>query len=971
MQSLLLEEAVVPSDVFEFGPFRIYAARRLLLRHDEPVRLGSRAFDILLALAERAGDIVSKDELTARVWPHTFVDEANLRVHVSALRKAFGENHALGRIIENIPGRGYSFVAEMKHRDTVDGGSPAPTTPVRAGTLPVAVSRMFGRDETVREIASLLQERRAITVVGPGGIGKTTVALAAGRFLELVYKDGVVFFDLSMLRDAALLPNALATRLGHVIHTDDAVNDLVGVLAGRRLLLVLDGCEHLIDAAAYLAETLLERTTGVDILATSREPLRIVSEWVQRLAALDMPPPSMDLTAEQALRYSAIELFVERASASLGGYLLTDDDVPVVIEICRRLDGIALALELAAARLDPAGMYTLASSLDDRFRVLTHGRRTALPRHQTLRATHDWSYDLLTKTEKFVFRHLGVFSGNVTLAAVQAVAVGDGVVPDDVNEHLVSLTSKSLVVMGAGRTSPTYRLLDTTRAYAREKLTGASERDAAMRRHADFFMCLFECAANDRLTAESVADCREHLGDVRLALDWAFNSGGDAKIGVALTVASIPIWFQLSLLDECLACVQQALHSLNSIGGDVRRWKMQLSAALGWPQMRPVMRLQNSTGAWQVTLNLAEEIGDVDYQERSLWALWVDAHNRGEPREALEIAERFCALSACTHDPAGEAVGHRLRARSLLMLGDPRRAHDEISLMLKRYVAPARYSHSARLQYDQEVTAHVTLQRVLWIKGFPDAAMRDVEANLEVARSLGHGLSLSHALSDGACPVALLAGDLTTADRYIGMLREQTIADALDVWHTYAEAYDGEVRILRGEMPAGIRLLRNAVTKLREAGFVLYLAWFLGILGEAMAKVGQEREGLALIDEALMRCERSGEAWCLAELWRQKGIVLASDAPSDGEACLRRAVEIARVQGALSWELRSSTSLAHHYARTGRERVAAAILAPVLTKFTEGFDRPDLRRAQADLATWTGPPQPSLNQDLRPRTRNQ
>lgn len=943
------------SEVFDFGHFRLHADRRLLARNDQPVRLGSRAFDILLALVERAGEVISKEELVARVWPETFVEQANLRVHIAALRKALGEDDAHGRFIENIPGRGYSFVAELRHGVISDKVLEVATTLARPSELPLSVSRVFGRKEVIQELTNLLSQRRLVTIVGPGGIGKTTVALAAARIVEPNYRDGVLSYDLSSLRDPSLLPGALAWQLGHAIRTDDPFRELVGVLSNRQMLLVLDSCEHIVEEAASFTETVLQRTSSVDILATSREPLRIADEWVHQLAALVVPHSSEAMQPEEALQHSAIELFVERASASLGGYVLAQEDVPAVIEICRRLDGIALAVELAAARLSASGPSSLARSLDDRFHVLTRGRRTALPRHRTLRATHDWSYDLLPEAEKVVLRHLSVFSGDVTPVAVEAVAVANNTSLGDIDEYLASLAAKSLLVVAKGGSEPIYRLLDTTRSYAWERLTEASEASAAKRRHAEFFMHLFERAESEwetRPTAEWLADYGENLGDVRLALDWASSAEGDARVGVALTVATIPIWFQLCLLDECLARVQWALEALESLSGDVRRWKMQLCAALGWPQMRPIARFQNGPTAWQTALAIAEELGDADYQERALWALWVDAHNRGEPQEALTIADQFRALSDTTHDPASRAVGHRMRGRSLLMLGDPKRAHDEIAIMLRDYVAPQQRSHTARLQYDQVVTARVTLQRSLWLMGLPDAAMNDAEGNVETARKLGHGLTLSHALSDGACPVALLARDLPAAATYIAMLYEQTSAHALDVWHTYAEAYDGELRIHRGELSEGIRLLHRAVTTLRERGFVLYLTSFLGTLGGGLASIGEEREGLALIDEALGRCERSGEAWCLAELWRQKGVCLSARASTDGAASLLRGIEIARSQGALSLELRAASSLARLYAHNGKHRTAVEVLSPVLARFTEGFERADLVDARAALRAW-------------------
>ncbi len=397
---------------FVFGPFRLAVAQRMLLEDGEPLRLGSRALDILIALAERAGETVRKEDLIARVWPDTVVEEGALRVHVSALRKALGEGQSGRRYIANIPGRGYRLTAEVTHEEA----APAlPTAPAVAGYLPAPLTRILGRADTVQSLAALLRQRSLLTIVGPGGIGKTTLAIAIGQNLGPAFRDGVWFAELASLPDPDLVPVALGTAIGISLPGSNPTSGLAAWLRDKEALIVLDSSERVIGAAAALAETLLRSAPRVRILATSREPLRAEGEWLHRLASLDMPPEAATLSVQGGLAYSAVELFNERASATLDGFHLTDADMPAVLEICRRLDGVPLALELAATRLDAFGVRELAAQLDRRFALLTKGRRTALPRQQTLRATMDWSYDLLPLSEQTVLRHLAVFEGNFTM----------------------------------------------------------------------------------------------------------------------------------------------------------------------------------------------------------------------------------------------------------------------------------------------------------------------------------------------------------------------------------------------------------------------------------------------------------------------------------------------------------------------------------------------------------------------------
>ncbi len=523
-------------ETFVFGPFRLIPAQRILLLDEgEPLHLSSRALDILIALVERAGETIRNDQLIARTWPETVVAENALRVHVAALRKALGDGRAGKRYIVNNPGRGYTFVApvtrEMRHP------APAATDGTSAsGNLPVSLTRIVGREEIIAALATQLVQRRLLTIVGPGGIGKTTVAVAVADAVSPAHPDGVWFVALAPLPNPDLVPSAVSTMLGISPSGANPVSGLAAWLRDKRALIVLDSCEHVTGGVAPLAEAVLKAAPQVRILATSREPLRAEGEWLHRLASLDLPPASVALSPAAALGYSAVQLFNERAMAAVDGFTLDDANVPPVLEICRRLDGLPLALELAAARTDAFSVRELVAHLDDRFQVLTSGRRTALPRHQTLGATLDWSYQLLAEAERTVLRRVAVFVGDFPLEA--AVAVVDDMAPFEIVDHIGNLVAKSLVAADLRGELPRYRLLDTTRLYSREKLKSSGELQQVARRHAEYYRDVFaDAEAESELLpqAEWLAIYGRHLDNVRAGLDWAFSPDGDPPIGVALT----------------------------------------------------------------------------------------------------------------------------------------------------------------------------------------------------------------------------------------------------------------------------------------------------------------------------------------------------------------------------------------------------------------------------------------------------
>jgi predicted ATPase len=939
-------------DAVSFGPFRLLAAQRLLLEGDKPVRLGSRAFDILAALVERAGQVVGKDELIARVWPKTFVEETNLKIQVSALRRALGDGQVGHRYVVTVPGRGYNFVAPIDVEESSPPPLAATFAPRASHNLPTAVTRMIGREEAVAAIILRLSEQRLVTVVGPGGIGKTTVALAVAERLIAGYEDGVWLVDLAPLGDPRLVASAVAIMLGVEIHTEDPLSCLVSALRDKRMLLLLDNCEHVIESAASLVTVVLGGGSGVDILATSREPLRVSGEHEYRLRPLSGPRRSSELSAAEAGAFPAVRLFVERVSAVVEDFALSDANAPLVGQICRRLDGLPLAIEFAAPSVEVLGVEGLAAHLDHSLPGLVGRHRTAFLRHRTMRAVLDWSFGLLTEDERQFLRALGIFAGGFTIEAATAVT-GNAANTRDAIDRLADLVAKSLVVADVNGADPRFRLLDTTRAYALEKLGESGEHERIARQHAEYYRDLFVRAETEwdrRTTAEWLADYGHQLDDLRAALVWAFSPTGNTSVGVALTVAAVPLWFQLSLVDECLGWAERALAHLEMAPAPDERRRMQLYAALGWLQMYATARLESSTAAWRTALRLAEELEDTDYQLRALWALWADHTNHAEFREALTLAAQFRSLSARAGNIADQLVGDRMTGASLHFLGNQTGARECIERMLGRYTTPAHRSHVVRFQFDQRVTARITLARVFWIQGLADQALREANSNIEHAVSINHTLSLCNALAQGACPIALLVGDYVMAERYTAMLRRHTGKNTLDVWRAYADCFDGERLIRCGNLDTGLSLLRPAVDELWRTGFVQYHTAFVVALALGLLHAGGVAEALVSIDAALQRCERTGEGWARAELLRVRGELLqregAPGAAFAAQGHYQQSLDCARSQGALSWELRAAISLARLLRDQDRSRDATALLQPVYDRFTEGFDAADLVAAR-------------------------
>ncbi|MDL2406837.1 winged helix-turn-helix domain-containing protein [Rhizobium calliandrae] len=900
-----------------FGQFSIAPSRRSLVRDGKSVSLGSRAIDILLFLATDPGTVKSNSEIVRHVWPQTFVDEANLRVHMSALRKALGDNQSDPQFIVNLPGRGYTFIAPVEVRSE-PGPSEVKPSETPSPVLNEPSSGIFGRDEVIESVSRQLARTRLVTVVGPGGIGKSTVARA------VVSKCGsqteVVWIDLSEVGKDDLVPTIVAGALGVASRSDNVIRAIASFLHERDILLVLDSCEHLVAGVAELVEKLLAQASGFKILATSREPLRADGERVHRLLPLGLS--ERDVTAEIALRSPAVRLFVEKADACLGGYKLTDDDAVHVIDICTRLDGIALAIELAAGRLETMGVAALSRSLSDGFRILTRGRRTAMARHQTLRATLDWSYLILSPAEQAALRQLSVLPGWFS-AELGEVLIGG----DEAGDLLASLVAKSLVVAAISTNDTLYRLLDTTRLYAGEKLRETGNRPKTIKCLAGHLVGVLEAAERELYTTTANGWSRDfatYVPPLRAALDWTLAAGGDQRLGVRLTIAALPLFFQQSMLDECLAAVSMAIKFLENDPGTDETSRMKLYSALGWPQLRSTDAPEYGFEAWSTTLRIAEKLGDVDHQLRAIWALWVDAINKGQPRAGAKMAERFVLLAAKSPDPTDSIIARRLRGANRHWIGQHEQANRDLTGMIADYSEISPERHAIRFQFDQNVAARTINARCLWVLGFEDEAFNEVETAVRYAKDIGHTLSLSNVLAEAACPLALLSGRYDLAANYIRDLRKHTKALSLDVWHTYADCFEAELKLHSGQYDECLAQLRPAMRVLRNQGFLLFQTIFLAVDAQATAGSRRPEEAQQVIGSAIAQCLSSGERWCLPELYRIHGNLhlqsSSRNAGSAAERCFGQAMRVATEDGAVAWQRRLSSEIQ-------RDRVPLSLVA--------------------------------------------
>ncbi|WP_455884617.1 ATP-binding protein [Pseudomonas spelaei] len=901
-----------------FGPYRIHPRQRMVLEAGRPLRLGKRAVDILLILLEQAGNVVSKQELIARVWPKSVVEDGNLRVHMAALRKALGDGQAGQRYIVTVAQRGYSFVAPLSIEPM---SLPSEGTPQRpCHNLPLRHTRMIGRQALIDSLVQQLPEQRFITLTGAGGIGKTTVALRVAELLIGHYRDGIRLLDLAPLSAPSMILPNLAALLDLTCAEDEAPAAFARRLQEHHLLLVIDNCEHLLDAIALISESLLHHAPRLHILTTSREALRAEGEYVQRLDPLACPPATGNRA--QALGYPALQLLVERAMSHQDRFELSDAELPLAIDICQRLDGIPLAIELVAAQIERFGLPGLLVQMEDNFRLLTRGRRNALPRHQTLRATLDWSFELLTECEQICLRRLAVYRGGFSLASAAAVIAGEQIAAAQVPGSISQLVAKSLLNVEAGDDEMVYRLLDVTRTYALEKLSVAEELDATRERHARRCLTLMKQAQQDwqntatQTWIDRYAPLRD---DIRAALDWGLGDQGVHLLGIQLTVSAMPLWQELSLLREHGLYVGKALARLGQSSAPSQPLNMALQLALGSFSYHTQGGTPETLEAFARARRLAEAGKDLAGQLRAVSGQMAVNLCGGNYREALAQSLHFDRLGPQA-EPQLDLSAQRLRVLAQHFAGNQALALHNAEQVIQRMAHSGhlnRFTHGFGVQYDQGVAALTILARILWLRGFPERAWRTASQALTLALQINHGTSICYTLALAGVVIAHYNGDTATARDRLDLLLQQAQKHSVPLFHTWARCYEGTAPIADVQ---GLGLVKDTLVTF-NAGTV--------------------------DDAAFERAMNGGAGWCTPEILRVR-----ADAMGDSHAAetlLLEALGHARQQGALAWELRCALSLAQRWRQQGRVDAARDLLSSIHGRFTEGFATRDLLRVRSLL----------------------
>lgn len=924
--------------ILSFGSFQLCPDQRWIEKDGRRIEIGSRMFEMLTALAERAGETVTKRELLARVWPDLIVDEVSLRVQIAGLRKALDDGKDGNRFIANIPGQGYCFVAPVSKQAIA---APSRDDPGRAdrSNLPMRLSRVIGRDSETAAIRQQLLTHRLVTIVGPGGIGKTTVAISVAASLAGEFGPAIKFINFSALSDPALVITTVASAFGVTTGADDPAQYIVAHLRAKRVLLVFDCCEHLIEAAAELAERLVTEAPDVFLLATSRESLRVGGEHVYRLFPLDIPPAAAEATAAAALDYPVVQLLVERAAASASHFVFDDSVAVTAIEICRRLDGIPLAIELAAARIGVFGVTATADGLADLFSLLTGGRRTALPRHQTLRATLDWSHQLLSLKEQVVMRRLSVFRGSFVLQTAVAVAAFGAISPLDAQQAIGDLVAKSLLTSRSGAHAVHFRFLDTTRAYAAEELAKSDELAEVRRRHAELCARAFEDAEDDWETLSQPRWFEKYalmIDDARAAQEWAFQPNGDPGTGIAIMALSSPLWFALVLMEEYCARAELALRHIEQSGLEGSEFEMKLRLAVGVATFNARGTRPAMASAAARALQIAETLGATTYQLRALWQIARERSTKGDYQAALSYCERFDAIARQGADTRMWVVGDRMMSLGLFFVGHLRDARVVAERSVDDPAAFVRSAHMSFNEYDHRVASRSHLARILAVSGQAAAASRYAAEGVEHALRLGYAPPACYILTFAAIPAALWSGDMPAAGRYLELLGQQASGLPNGYWHQWLRVFERIMALRETSDPAARARQIEAISNEASGPF----------LSDAIATFCDE-----LVNDLALTRALSGESgWSAPEVIRADGErLLRAGLTNEAEARFRRSLALAQHQGSLTWELRSALSLARLCDKDGRGGEALALMRATTERFPLETMTADLVAAHALL----------------------
>jgi predicted ATPase/DNA-binding winged helix-turn-helix (wHTH) protein len=787
-------EAIPVQAPYIFGRFTFDPANVALFAGGDPVRLGTIELKILNVLLERPGVLVSKAELMSRVWGNSIVGDNALHVHIAGLRKTLGDD-----TISTKRGAGYRFAVPLSREQK---SSAVGNLPILAGRG-AGLSPLIGRDDDLQQVVDLLRTARLVSLTGPGGVGKTSLGLQASRQCAHQFRDGAWLVELSALNDPAIAASQIAATLGLGLgKTHNPLQTLARLIRDKDMLLLLDNCEHLVAACGEICETLLSVAPRLKIVVTTRQALSCAGEMVFVVPPLDVPRETS--TIINVRKSAAFELFLDRARGAAPGFAINDDEVGIAARICRRVDGLPLAIEMVASWAALFGLQALDERLDGSIDSWPRARDTAPPRHSTLTATLEWSHGLLSAEEQIVLRRLSVFAGAFTMPAVEAVVSDEHIRTESLFDRVAALIRKSVVTVVAGTRPPMFRLLETTRALMAEKLAGAPEANSILRRHATYVLKTVRCAIDELQTVPESVWLKRHasiLPDMREALDWA--SREDPRLAITLAGDGWQIWRELSLHGE-------------------GRQRLNAITKLVDAQTPPKLKLGVQRALAELCMN--SESGRFAYQSL-LEVISVIRELKLGPEYASAFFELGYAASMLGHTEEG----HSYVVESIDLLQQSGRTRD----LARAYCALSAIQVTAG-QYTDAKDAGIKAVQLCEIVG-SDRGAFVVRTNLLEATVLtGH---LPEAISEGNEIVAQLRSRPYTEllGYALGLL-----ACALLFQRTPEEAHPS---------------LREAATILREVGMIF---WLYDKFALRLALNGRQSDAAVVAGFAFTALEKSG-----------------------------------------------------------------------------------------------------------------
>jgi Predicted ATPase len=863
---------------FEFLDYTLEPDQRRLEHRGMAVPIGARAFDLLALLVEKAGTPVSKRELMQHAWPDIVVGESSLRFQMVALRRVLADFVHQHRVIATLPSRGYCFVAPVRRLES--GTVPFRPAPGAPTVSAVRRNGMVGRTDALQQAFDCLRESRFVSFVGVGGVGKTTMALALGQICRDELGVDCIVVDLSTVKKYGQVVPDVASALD-IAPDDDPLGAIVSRLNEGPSLILLDNCEHVLDASCSLAEVIHAQCKSSLIIVTSREALRADGETVRIVEPLDYPPDPAGMRAETLIEYSAIEMLVSRARAAGTKIEINEYTVPLFASICRRLDGLPLALEIVAGQMSNYGLKGIDTLLDDGLRFLAGGRRNHPVRQRSLSDTITWSYDLLDTQAQIALARLSILVGAFDLSAGTAVVTDAIVDRSAAIEAVGELAAKSLLVVERGKLGVRYRLLEHVRTFALNRLEETDDPFAARRRHALFLAEVTPMMGDD-------APLLALVPNILSALEWSFSEAGDPRLGSQLALAYCPLLLTHFRLAECARFSRAALNALSTDEAD------RSSIALLRFCLGQALMFTSGNGESERTLSTALSqavTADDQMQQATLTAALHLLHVRGgDWPKALLFAQHYHEIAVNTGDNAAVAAGHSMVGLGHHLLGHHALAQDHA---LRAMRLDDRRVDPTGLGFDHCNRARITLARTALLGGNRQRA--DMLAEEALADLGNRADPVIHAIAQiWLGEMASWAQDWTCYCNYADALERRARTLDLSQLGAVAQGARGSAMIHDGQPSEGVRIVAEALSILTTMNYAVVATSFECHLVEGLRLQGRHREALARINAVRNRVQRTSALIYLPDILRITGDVLV-ELPGGGEPAANAYTQSVRV----------------------------------------------------------------------------